>query len=99
MLKAIHKKLPLTFDLTDCIQMTIHEVKFYGEPNEWEEDSIGELLISDSISKKKEIYSIWFDDEGNHYVCLPTYEDSEDEDDDLDVFLVSDLIEEFSNIW
>jgi hypothetical protein len=82
-------QLPLTIEIADNVEITVHEIEWFTSPSQFGEGEIGQMLISDNHQNKKENYAIWFGDEGNHYVCLPTYEEEEEE---LEVFLYEDLV-------
>ncbi|MBA2176845.1 hypothetical protein H0266_18355 [Halobacillus locisalis] len=91
-------KKPMSICLMYDVNLSIHEV--YWQKNEavgegidssdiTDPDVVGCIFVSEGESNIVERFDIWFDEEGNHYVCLPSYGNSEFE---LDDYLIEDLL-------
>lgn len=86
--------LPITLDIGDNIELVIYSVQWFSNPIE--EEAIGNLYVYDSYLHTFKNYTIWFDDEGEHYVCLPHYDEERlayDPEDELDAYNVHDLLQ------
>lgn len=53
-------------------------------------DIIGSVVAF--LNGNRNDFDVWFDNDGSHYVCLPTA--PEREEDELEVYLISDLLSE-----
>lgn len=49
---------------------------------------LGELKLLNLVTNEKETFTIWHEDCGDFYVCLPTGEYEEDGEEELEVFLL-----------
>lgn len=62
-----------------------------------EGESVGFALLSTNVDPTVKKYDFWYDqnEEGLHYVCLPTNEYTDDGEEELEPMLLEDFLEIF----
>ncbi|QAS54839.1 hypothetical protein [Halobacillus litoralis] len=87
---------PIKIELDEYIRMQIFNIEWF---NELEDETIGLMKVRFSHSDFITNISIWFDEEDNHYVCLPIHTGEnlmiEEDTEGLVSFLVSDILDEY----
>lgn len=78
-----------TFEYNESFYINIHEVNVFSDV---EGERIGFVRFNTNINSEVVEHDIWYDDEGSHYICMPSNEFDENEEELLEVMLLSDLL-------
>jgi hypothetical protein len=82
-----------TLAMTHDFEIHFLNYSIFDTPNK--DGEIGKVeLTTTTTTKNINSYAIWFDEDGNHYVCLPTNEFDEDDEEVLYDVLFTDIVEQ-----
>lgn len=94
---GFHIKLEegFTFEMNTDFMIILKEVELFDEGLG---DITGHVRFHTSIDPEHlDVCDIWFDEDGDHYICLPTNEEDEDGEPELQVMLIEDLLGMLNN--
>jgi hypothetical protein len=78
------------FILNDKVKFFVHQFHWFMNEQNGE---IGEVYMSSNIKKNIERYSVWFDEDGAHYLCLQTYEQEDDGKQEMEIINISEFLD------
>lgn len=81
-----------TLAMTHAFNIHFINFSFFDAPNK--DGEIGNVEFTTTTDENINSYAIWFDEDGNHYVCLPTNEFDEDDEEVLYDVLFTDIVEQ-----